>query len=116
MGFYSSLRPVEEVVLTEFDSPFHESLRSVRAMENRFQRKFSHDNDPVSFVNKSLSGMGFESMGCEVRYAFKSWKAASPSSSHLSLCLFFKALKNGLHLSVDLERNRFRAVALSVRL
>lgn len=61
-------------------------------------------------------GTGFGNRGVEVRHAFKSWKAASYSSSHLSLYLFFKALKNDMHLSIDLERNRLRAVVLPVSL
>ncbi|KAI5349225.1 hypothetical protein L3X38_002112 [Prunus dulcis] len=49
--------------------------------------------DTARYTNKPLPGTGFESRGGEVR-----------------------ALKNGLHLSVDFERNRLRAAALLVRL
>ena len=51
-----------------------------------------------------------------MRYFFRSWKALSHSSSHLSHCAFLIALKKGLHRLVDHERKRLRAVACSIKL
>ncbi|KAM1497265.1 hypothetical protein ACFX11_031707 [Malus domestica] len=65
---------------------------------------------------KSSAASDLDSKGGDVRYFFRSWKALSHSSSHLSCCAFLIALKKGLHQSMGHERKRLRAAARPVKL
>ncbi|KAM1233265.1 hypothetical protein ACFX2J_002988 [Malus domestica] len=65
---------------------------------------------------KSSVAFDLDSKENDVRYFFRSWKALTQSSSHLSCYALLIALKKGLHQLVDCERKRLSAATHLVKL
>ena len=61
----------------------------------------------------SLAASCLDSSRWDVKYLFKSWKAFSHSSSHLSIYAFLMVLKSGLHQSVEREKKQLSETGLN---
>jgi hypothetical protein len=68
--------------------------------------------DTTKYRYKGSPSTGWPRSGGLTKYAFNSWKAFSHSGFFEKA--FFKILKNGRHLSIDWEMNRFSTAILLV--
>ena len=60
------------------------------------------------------STTGLDIMGGRDRYCFSCWNATTHSSDHSNSFLLCNKRKKGLHLSADLDMNRFKAAIILV--